>query len=51
MAFNAEEFCGRCVPGRAFDVLKKPELMTLAKYLKLEVKHAMRKQEIKEYVN
>ena len=31
----------------AFDELKKPELMNLAKYLNLDVKHAMRKQEIK----
>ena len=33
--------------GRHFDELKKPDLMTLAKELNLDVKHAMRKQEIK----
>ena len=46
MAFNAEEFLEN-VTWEAFDELKKPELMTLAKELKLDVKHAMRKQEIK----
>ena len=35
------------VTWEAFDELKKPDLMTLAKELKLDVKHAMRKQEIK----
>ena len=33
--------------GKHFDELKKTDLMTLAKELKLDVKHAMRKQEIK----
>ena len=33
--------------GEAFDELKKPDLMTLAQYLNVEVKHAMHKQEIK----
>ena len=46
MAFNAEEFL-EDVSWEAFDELRKPELMTLTKELKLEVKHAMRKQEIK----
>ena len=46
MAFNAEEFL-EDVTWERFDVLKKPELMTLAKELNLDVKHAMRKQEIK----
>ena len=31
----------------SFDELKKPDLMTLAKSLNLDVKHAIRKQEIK----
>ena len=35
------------VSWEAFEELKKPELMALAQYLELEVKHAMRKQEIK----
>ena len=46
MAFNAEEFM-EDVTWERFDVLKKPELMTLATLLNLQVKHAMRKQEIK----
>ena len=46
MAFNAEEFLEN-VTWEAFDELKKPELMTLAKELNLDVKHAMRKQETK----
>ena len=46
MAFNAEEYLEN-VTWEAFDELKKPDLMTLAKELKLDVKHAMRKQEIK----
>ena len=46
MAFNAEEFLEN-VTWEAFDELKKPDLMTLAKELNLDVKHAMRKQEIK----
>ena len=46
MALNAEEFL-EDVSWEAFDELRKPELMTLAKELKLEVKHATRKQEIK----
>ena len=46
MAFNTEEFLEN-VTWEAFDELKKPDLMTLAKELKLDVKHAMRKQEIK----
>ena len=44
MAFNAEEFL-EDVTWEKFDKLKKPELMTLAKEIKLDVKHAMRKQE------
>ena len=46
MAFNAEEFL-EDVTWEAFDELKKPDLMTLAKELKLDVRYAMRKQEIK----
>ena len=46
MAFNAETFMEN-VTWESFDELKKPELMTLAKHLNLEVKHAMRKQVIK----
>ena len=46
MAFNAEAFL-EDVTWERFDVLKKPELMTLAKESNLDVKHAMRKQEIK----
>ena len=46
MAFNVEEFM-EDVAWERFDVLKKPELMTLAMHLNLQVKHAMRKQEIK----
>ena len=46
MAFNAEEFL-KDVTWERFDVQKKPELMILAKSLNLEVKHAMRKQMIK----
>ena len=46
MVFNAEEFLEE-VSWEAFDELKKPDLMTLAKELNLDVKHAMRKQEIK----
>ena len=46
MAFNAEEFFEN-VTWEAFDELKKTGLMTLAKELKLDVKHAMRKEEIK----
>ena len=42
MAFNAEEFLAN-VTWKAFDELKKPDLMLLAKELKLDVKHAMRK--------
>ena len=46
MAFNAEEFM-EDVTWDKFDVLKKSELMTLAMHLNLQVKHAMRKKEIK----
>ena len=46
MAFVAEEFV-QDVTWEAFDELKKPELMALAQYLNVQVKHAMRKQEIK----
>ena len=46
MAFNTEEFMTN-VTWEAFDALKKPDLMALATYLGMEVKHAMRKQEIK----
>ena len=46
MAFNAAEFL-EYVTWEAFDELKKPDLMSLAKELKLDVKHAMRKHEIK----
>ena len=46
MVFNAEEFLEK-VTWEAFDELKIPDLMTLAKELNLDVKHAMRKQEIK----
>ena len=46
MPFSAEDFVTN-VSWEAFDELKKPELMALAQYLELEVKHAMRKQVIK----
>ena len=46
MAFVAEDFV-QDVTWEAFDELKKPDLMALAQYLNVEVKHAMRKQEIK----
>ena len=46
MAFNAEEFMTN-VTWEAFDVLKKPDLMTLATCLEIEVKYAMRKQVIR----
>ena len=46
MDFNPEEFL-QDVTWEGFDVLRKPELMSLAKYLDLDVKHAMRKQVIK----
>ena len=46
MPFSAEGFVTN-VSWEAFDELKKPELMALAQYLDLEVKHAMRKQVIK----
>ena len=46
MSFSAEDFVTN-VSWEAFDELKKPELMALAQYLELEVKHAMRKQVIK----
>ena len=45
MAFNAEEFL-KGVTWETFDVLKL-DLMTIATYLGIEVKHAMRKQVIK----
>ena len=35
----------------AFDKLKNPDLMALAQYLDLDVKHAMRKQEIKSILS
>ena len=44
--FSAEDFVTN-VSWEAFDELKKPELMALAQNLELEVKHAMRKQVIK----
>ena len=46
MAFAAEEFI-QGITWEAFDELKKPDLMTLAAYLEIDVKHAMRKQVIK----
>ena len=46
MPFSAENFVTN-VSWEAFDELKKPELMALDQYLELEVKHAMRKQVIK----
>ena len=46
MAFNAEEFMTK-VTWEAFDALKKSDLMVLATYLLIGLKHAMRKQEIK----
>ena len=46
MPFSAEDFVTN-VSWEAFEELKKPELMALAQYLDLEVKHAMRKQVIK----
>ena len=45
MPFSAEDFVTN-VSWEAFDELKNPELMALAQYLDLQVKHAMRKQEI-----
>ena len=46
MAFQPEDFMND-VSWEVFDGLKKPQLMSLAQYLELEVKHAMRKQVIK----
>ncbi|PIK60809.1 hypothetical protein BSL78_02290 [Apostichopus japonicus] len=46
MAFVAEDFV-QDVSWEVFDELKKPDLMALAVYLEIEVKHAMRKQVIK----
>ncbi|XP_071824592.1 uncharacterized protein [Apostichopus japonicus] len=46
MAFVAEDFV-QDVTWEVFDELKKPDLMALAVYLEIEVKHAMRKQVIK----
>ena len=46
MSFNPEEFV-KDVDWEKFDVLKKPQLMTLAQFFDLDVKHAMRKQAIK----
>ena len=46
MAFNAEEFL-KGVTWEVFDELKKPDLMALATYLGIEVKHSMRKPVIK----
>ena len=46
MPFSAEVFVTN-VSWEAFDELKKPEIMALAQYLELEVKHAMCKHVIK----
>ena len=46
MPFSAEDFV-KNVSWEAFDELKNPELMALAQYLELKVKHAIRKQVIK----
>ena len=46
MAFNAEEFV-KDLTWDGFDELKKPDLMSLAEYYGIEVKHYMRKQIIK----
>ena len=46
MPFNAETFCAN-VSWEAFDELRKPDLMSLAKYFNLDVRHSMRKQIIK----
>jgi len=46
MAFNAEDFVKE-VTWEKFDKLKKPDLMLLAEFCELEVKHSMRKQIIK----
>ena len=46
MAFNAEEFV-KDVTWDEFDKLKKPDLMSLAQFFEIEVKHYMRKQIIK----
>ena len=46
MSFNAEEFVQN-ISWEAFDELKKPQLMLLANYFEISVKHAMRKQVIK----
>ena len=47
MAFDAEQIVKE-VSWEAFDELKKPDLMTLVAYFGIQVKHAMRKQEIKK---
>ena len=47
MAFDTEQFVKE-VSWEAFDELKKPDLMALAAYFGIQVKHAMRKQEIKK---
>ena len=46
MAFDAEQFFF-FKSWEAFDEFKKPDLMALAAYFGIQVKHAMRKQEIK----
>ena len=44
--FNAEELI-KGITWESFDKLKKPDLMALATYLEIDVKHDMRKQLIK----
>ena len=46
MAFDVEQFVQE-VSWEAFDDLKKPDSMALAAYFGIQVKHAMRKQAIK----
>ena len=46
MAFNPEEFV-KDVTWEGFDELKKPDLMSLAQFYEIDVKHYMRKQIIK----
>ena len=46
MPFSAEDFVTN-VSWEPFDELKKPDLMALAQYVELQVKHTMRKQVIK----
>ena len=46
MEFDSEKFVEE-ITWEKFDELRKPDLMKLARHLKLEARHSMRKQDIK----